>query len=215
MATVAVLISGRGSNLGALIDAAQEGRLGGDISLVISNRPDAAGLALAAAAGIATAIIDHRDYASREAFDTQLVSQLRAAAPDLICLAGFMRILTPIFTNAFSDRVLNIHPSLLPAYPGLNTHQRAIDAGDPYSGASVHYVTGELDGGPVVLQAKLPIAADDDATTLARRVLMLEHAMYPLAAQWHLHGRLKLDQGRAVLDDEPLPPCGIDWETCH
>jgi phosphoribosylglycinamide formyltransferase-1 len=210
---VAVLISGRGSNLSALIDAHSAGSLGGSLCLVVSNRPNAGGLTLAANAGIETAVIDHRDYASREDFDTALVARLSEANLDLICLAGFMRILTPVFTDAFIGRVLNIHPSLLPDYPGLHTHQRAIDAGDTHGGASVHYVTGELDGGPVVLQARVPIRPEDSAEALAAKVLTVEHQIFPVAAQWHLSGKLALQHGQAVLDGEPLPARGVDWET--
>ena len=210
---VAVLISGRGSNLGALINASQQGQLGGELVLVLSNRPDAAGLALAAQAGIETAVIDHNAFADRATFDTALVARLREANLDLICLAGFMRILTPVFTDAFHGQVLNVHPSLLPDYPGLHTHQRAIDAGDSRGGASVHYVTGELDGGPVVLQASVPIVPDDTAVQLAARVLQVEHHIFPMAAQWHLSGRLALQNGQAVLDGKPLPERGAAWET--
>jgi phosphoribosylglycinamide formyltransferase-1 len=209
---VAVLISGRGTNLVALLEAQKAGTLGGEISLVLSNKAEAGGLALAADAGIPTAVVDHREFESRETFDTALVERLNKVEPALVCLAGFMRILTPVFTDAFAGRTLNIHPSLLPAYPGLNTHQRAIDAGDSHGGASVHYVTGELDGGPVVIQAKVPIEAGDDAARLAGRVLDVEHQIFPMAAQWHLSGKLQLDAGQALLDGEPLPATGWQWQ---
>lgn len=212
---VAVLISGRGSNLSALIAASQRGELGGDIVLVLSNKPDAGGLTLAEAAGIPTAVIDHRSYQTRETFDADLVARLAETNPDLVCLAGFMRILTPVFTDALAGKVLNIHPSLLPAYPGLHTHQRAIDAGDRYGGVSIHYVTGELDGGPVVLQAKVAIEPGDTAERLAKRVLVVEHDIYPVAARWHLEGRLRLDNGRALLDDQLLPATGVTWEAAQ
>ena len=206
---IAILISGRGSNLQAFVDASRQGRLHGDICLVLSNRPDAAGLQRAASQGIATAAIDHRAYSSREAFDRALVERLETCAVDLVILAGFMRILTPVFVQAFAGRLLNIHPSLLPRYPGLNTHQRALDAGDSEAGATVHFVTAELDGGPPVIQARLPILPGDTADTLAARVLELEHVIYPMAAEWFLQGRLRLGEHGAVLDDQTLPPTGV------
>lgn len=209
--TLAVLISGRGSNLAALIDATRTGALDANIGLVISNKPEAAGIQVAEAAGIATCVIDHRDFDSREAFDHALVQRLQSLNPALVCLAGFMRILTPVFTDAFAGRAMNVHPSLLPAYPGLNTHQRAIDAGDPAGGSSIHYVTGELDGGPVVLQGRVPIIEGDSADTLAARVLEVEHRIFPMAAQWHLTGRLKLTGNQAELDGALLPSHGVRW----
>ena len=164
---VAVLLSGRGSNFQSLLNASLEGSLGGEISLVISNRPGAGGLSIAQNAGIETALIDHQRYPSREAFDQDLAGAICSAQPDLVVLAGFMRILTPEFVARFSERLMNIHPSLLPLYPGLHTHQRALDNGDSHAGATVHYVTGELDGGPPVLQAKVPVNSGDDADALA------------------------------------------------
>lgn len=212
---VVVLISGRGSNMAALIEASQRGDLGGRIDLVISNKADAAGLAIAEQAGISTAVIDHRAFETREAFDAALVQRIDAVAPALVCLAGFMRILTPVFTDAFAGRALNIHPSILPAYPGLHTHQRAIDAGDSHGGSSVHYVTGELDGGPVVLQARVPIVAGDSPEALAKRVQVVEHQIFPMAAQWHLQGKLKLRDNHALLDGEPLPVGGVQWQAAQ
>ena len=206
-----LLISGRGSNMEAFIEATQQGQLAADIALVISNRPDAVGLETARAAGIATRCINHRDYDSREAFDADLADAVGEANPDLIILAGFMRILTPVFVQPFQGKLLNIHPSLLPKYPGLNTHQRAIDAGDTVAGATVHYVTSELDGGPPVLQAQVAISADDTADSLAAKILPLEHQIYPAAARWHLEGRLRLEGGRAELDGQPLPASGVLW----
>ena len=210
-AGLAILISGRGSNMQAFIDACASGRLNATISVVISNRPDAAGLQRAAEAGIDTCCVDHRKYASREAFDRALVEHLAGYRVDLVILAGFMRILTPVFINAFSGRLLNIHPSLLPLYPGLHTHQRALDAGDQEAGVTVHFVTQELDGGPPVLQARVPIIAGDTEDSLAARVLLQEHVIYPLAALWHLQGRLRLEGARAYLDGEPIPDTGIQY----
>ena len=188
---IAVLLSGRGSNFQSILSASQSGTLGGDIALVISNRPGAGGLDIARDAGIATALIDHQAYSTREAFDADLAGALESQSPDLIVLAGFMRILTPEFVSRFAGRLINIHPSLLPLYPGLHTHQRALDAGDIYAGATVHYVTGELDGGPPVLQAKVTVQPDDDADSLAARVLQVEHQIYPQAIAWHLSERLQ------------------------
>ena len=203
-----ILISGSGSNLQVFIDAVRNGSLHADLRAVISNRPDAQGLTRAQRAGITTHTLDHRDFASREAFDSALAQQVDEHQPDLVILAGFMRILTSTFVARFQGRLLNIHPSLLPSYPGLHTHQRALDAGDRFAGATVHFVTEELDGGPSVLQARVPIQAGDDAVSLAARVLEQEHRIYPLAARWFCEGRLRLDNGKAVLDDQVLPPTG-------
>ncbi len=208
---LAILISGRGSNMQAFIDACAAGALDATIALVISNNPDAAGLERAAEAGIATCCINHRDYGSREAFDAALVSRLQAEQIDLVILAGFMRILTPVFIEPFYGRLLNIHPSLLPKYPGLNTHQRALDAGDAEAGVTVHYVTPELDGGPPVIQARVPVLPDDNADTLAARVIVEEHVIYPIAAKWHLQGRLQLKDEGAYLDGERIPATGIPY----
>ena len=210
---IAVLLSGRGSNFQSILSASQSGTLGGDIALVISNRPGAGGLDIARDAGIETALIDHQAYSTREAFDADLAGALESQSPDLIVLAGFMRILTPEFVSRFAGRLMNIHPSLLPLYPGLHTHQRALDAGDVYAGATVHYVTGELDGGPPVLQAKVTVEPDDDADSLAARVLQLEHQIYPQAIAWHLSERLQFTAGRLTLDGIALPPTGQQWES--
>jgi phosphoribosylglycinamide formyltransferase-1 len=200
-----VLISGGGSNLQALIDAEQAGTLPVDIRAVISNRADAGGLARAERAGIATRVLSHRDFASREDYDRALDRLIHGFEPRLVVLAGFMRILTPGFVTRFRGRMFNIHPSLLPKYPGLHTHQRALDAGDTEHGATVHFVTEELDGGPPVLQARVPVLPDDDAERLAARVLEREHRIYPLAVRWFADGRLALDaDGRAMLDGEAL-----------
>jgi phosphoribosylglycinamide formyltransferase-1 len=211
-ARIAILISGRGSNMQALLEAAQSGQLDADISLVLSNNPAAAGLEVARAAGVATDVIDHRAFTSREAFDQALVNRIRQAGADLVILAGFMRILSSVFITAFAGRLLNIHPSLLPKYPGLHTHQRALDAGDTEAGVTVHFVTEELDGGPPVLQARVPIEPGDTADSLARRVIVEEHKIYPVAARWFVQGRLSLTDEGAVLDGEKIPATGIPYE---
>ena len=208
-----MLLSGRGSNFQSILSASQSGALGGDIALVISNRPDSGGLDIARDAGIEIALIDHQAYANREAFDASLAGALENQSLDLIVLAGFMRILTPAFVSRFSGRLINIHPSLLPLYPGLNTHQRALDAGDTHAGATVHYVTRELDGGPSVLQAKVVVQPDDDADSLAARVLQVEHQIYPQAIAWHLSERLQFTAGTLYLDGVALPPTGQRWES--
>ena len=210
---VAVLLSGRGSNFQSLLNASLEGSLDGEISLVISNRPGARGLSIAQDAGIETALIDHQRYPTRETFDQDLAGAINSAQPDLVVLAGFMRILTPKFVARFSGRLMNIHPSLLPLYPGLNTHQRALDNGDSHAGATVHYVTGEIDGGPPVLQARVPVNPGDDADTLAARVLEVEHRIYPMAADWHLSGRLTWHDGSLLKDGAPVPPSGALLEN--
>lgn len=209
---IAVLLSGRGSNFQSLLNASAAGLLGGNIDLVISNRPGAGGLNIAHDAGIETALIDHQNYPTREAFDRDLAGVLDSRSPDLVVLAGFMRILTADFVERFAGRLLNIHPSLLPLYAGLNTHQRALDNGDTHAGATVHYVTGELDGGPPVLQARVPIEPGEDARTLAARVLAVEHQIYPVAVNWHMTGRLTLIDGTLRKDDVALPATGHLWE---
>ncbi|MGB0669283.1 MAG: phosphoribosylglycinamide formyltransferase, partial [Porticoccaceae bacterium] len=190
-----VLISGGGSNLQSFIDACEEGSLQAEVVAVISNKAGVKGLDRAATAGIPNIVVDHRAFDSRDSFDQNLGDMIDSFAPDLVVLAGFMRILTPGFVNRFLGRLINIHPSLLPAYPGLHTHQRAIDAGDQQAGATVHFVTPELDGGPSVLQAQVPVLPDDSADILAQRVLDFEHRIYPMAAQWFCQGRLRMTNG--------------------
>lgn len=207
-----ILISGSGSNLQAFIDAINSGRLSADIQAVISNRPDAGGLARAEAAGITALAIDHRDFDSRDAFDAALQQAIDGFEPDLVILAGFMRILGDRFVSHYRGRLLNIHPSLLPKYPGLHTHQRAIDNGDREAGATVHFVTEELDGGPPILQASVPVRPGDSAELLAQRVLEREHRIYPLAAQWFADGRLTLTGNRAILDGQHLPDTGARYQ---
>ena len=201
---VVVLISGGGTNLQAIIDRTTDG-LPITIEVVISNRADAGGLARAKRAGIPTRIIDHTGFASRASFDAALTSTIDAYSPGLVGLAGFMRILTAGFVRHYQGRLLNIHPSLLPKFQGLNTHRRAIEAGETEHGASVHFVTGELDGGPVILQARVPLSADDNASTLAARVLQREHVIYPRVIEWYAQGRVRLVDREVWFDGVPLP----------
>lgn len=205
---VVVLISGSGSNLQALIDGQQSGALDIVIEAVISNRPNVLGLARAEQAGIATKTLDHKAFDSREAFDQQLARDIDEYQPDLIVLAGFMRILTPEFVRHYLGKMLNIHPSLLPKYQGLHTHRRAIDAGDSEHGVTVHFVTEELDGGPPVIQAIVPILEGDTEESLAKRVQTQEHIIYPKAVQYFASGRLQMNTGKAILDGTALPPSG-------
>ena len=200
---LAVLISGNGSNLQAIIDAAQED-LPVVIRAVISNRADAFGLDRARSAGIETRVLDHRGYPTREDYDRALRTLIDGFQPQLICLAGFMRILSPGFTAHYRGRMFNIHPSLLPAFRGLHTHQRALDEGVRVHGASVHFVTEELDGGPVIVQARVPVMEEDSADILASRVLKQEHMIYPLAIRWFAEGRLRMADHQVLLDDAPL-----------
>lgn len=182
-ASLVVLISGRGSNMLALARACQDGTLPARVALVVSNRPDAAGLQAAQELGIPVAVVDHTQFESRELFDEALCERVSSVSPDWVILAGFMRILTPTFINRWPGRILNIHPSLLPLYPGLDTHKRALLAGDTEAGASVHIVTAELDAGPVIAQVKVPVYPDDTEATLAERVLNEEHQLYIQAVQ--------------------------------
>lgn len=199
---VAILISGRGSNMAALIEAARRPDYPAEIALVISNRPGAPGLERASEAGIATRIVDHTAYGSREAFDTALDAILREAEIELVCLAGFMRILGDEFVAAWRDRVINIHPSLLPALPGLDTHARALAAGARIHGCTVHFLRPELDSGPVIAQAAVPILPSDDAETLAARVLRAEHRIYPMALALVASGRARVTENRVLIEGE-------------
>ena len=201
---VVILISGTGSNMCRMAELMQAGQLPIDIKAVISDREDAKGLSTAKSMGIATASLNPKAFATRSEFDAALAEKVLSYKPELVILAGFMRILSPKFVAQFSDRMLNIHPSLLPKYPGLHTHQRALDAGDQEHGASVHFVTAELDGGPVVIQAKVPIHDTDTAATLAQRVLQQEHQIYPLAVRLLASGRLESRAGTIWLDNQPL-----------
>jgi phosphoribosylglycinamide formyltransferase 1 len=198
MKNIVVLISGRGSNMEAIVHACARERWNARIAAVVSNRADAAGLAFAKDQGIATAVVNHRDYPDREAFDADLAKTVTSFSPDVVLLAGFMRILTPVFIRPFAGRMLNIHPSLLPAFTGLHTHQRALDAGCKVAGATVHFVTPELDHGPILAQAVVPVLEGDTAEALAARVLKQEHLMYPQAVRWLVDGELSVDANAVV-----------------
>ncbi len=205
---IVVLISGSGTNLQAIIDACTSKDYPGEIVGVISNKADAYGLTRAKDANISTLSLSHKDFESRESYDHELVKAIDAYSPDVIVLAGFMRILTPSFVQHFQGKLVNIHPSLLPKYQGLNTHQRAIDAGDDVHGVSVHFVTEELDGGPVILQAKVPVFDGDNSEDLAARVHEQEHRIYPLVVRWLCEKRLTMTNEKAVLDTVVLPISG-------
>lgn len=201
---IVVLISGSGSNLQAIMDRCLNGDTPARIGAVISNKADAYGLERARRAGVPVQVIDHREYDGREDFDQALINAIDAHGVDLVVLAGFMRILTERFTSHYHGRLLNIHPSLLPKYKGLHTHRRALEAGDSEHGASVHFVTADLDGGPVILQGRIAIEDGDTETTLAERLLGREHQIYPTVVDWFARGRLYMDGRQAWLDDEPL-----------
>ena len=205
-----VLISGSGTNLQAILNACQTGWLHAQVVAVISNKPGASGLQRATGAGIPQQVIDHTKFADRTTFEQVLAQRISTYAPDLILLAGFMRVLTPIFVTQYTGRLLNIHPSLLPAFPGLHTHQRALDADVTQHGASVHFVTPVLDGGPVIAQTVVPVLPTDNANRLAERVLAAEHQLYPTVVQWFAEGRLSLNaHQQPVLDGKVLhtPMC--------
>jgi phosphoribosylglycinamide formyltransferase-1 len=205
---IVVLISGSGSNLQALIDACKQSDYPGEIVGVISNKADAYGLERAKQANIAQQVLEHKNFETRELYDQALVKAIDVYQPDVVVLAGFMRILTAEFVQHYQGRLINIHPSLLPKYQGLHTHQRALDAGDEEHGVSVHFVTEELDGGPVILQAKIPIFPGDNADDLASRVHEQEHRIYPLVVKWFCQKRLSMQDGFAILDDCQLPTSG-------
>lgn len=206
--SIVVLVSGNGSNLQAIIDACEQGKIPGKITAVISNKAAAYALQRAKAANIPALFVDHRPFTSREAYDQHLMTQIRAFSPDLIVLAGFMRILSHEFVEHFQGKMLNIHPSLLPKYKGLHTHQRAIDAGDQEHGASVHFVTADLDDGPVILQSKVPVFKGQDAEELAQRVIVQERQMYPLVVKWFCQDRLIMLNNKAFLDGTELEEQG-------
>lgn len=203
---VAVLISGRGSNMKSLIDAARRPDFPAEIALVASNVPDAGGLAIARDAGIATVALDHRQFAGREAFERALNAKLVEAKIGFVCLAGFMRLLTPYFVDAWAGRMINIHPSLLPAFPGLDTHARALAAGARFAGCTVHFVTSEMDVGPIVGQASVPVLDGDDADALAARVLAAEHRLYPHALALIASGRAEVVDGKVRIEGLPGAP---------
>lgn len=206
---IAILASGGGSNAEAIAAACASGELPAEIALIISNVRGAGVLAKAEARNIPTLCIAHRDYPSRDAFEVALLDALRAARVDWVALAGFMRILTGRFIGEYCGSLLNIHPSLLPKYPGLGTHQRALDAGDTEAGASVHFVTAELDGGPGILQARVPVLPGDDADTLSARVRREEHRIYPTALAWCVSGRVVYREGKVFKDGSALEAPGI------
>ncbi|AJX32313.1 phosphoribosylglycinamide formyltransferase [Burkholderia oklahomensis] len=199
MKKLVILISGRGSNMEAIVRACAREGWPAEVAAVISSRPGAAGLEFAASHGIATAVVDHRAFDGRDSFDAALAAEIDRFGPDLIVLAGFMRILTPAFVARYEGRMLNIHPSLLPSFKGIHTHQQALDAGVALHGASVHFVIPELDSGAIVAQAAVPVVAGDDAGALAARVLAAEHVLYPRAVRWFVEGKLRLEAGRAVV----------------
>lgn len=203
---VAVMISGRGSNMAALIEAARDPSYPAEIVLVVSNKETAAGLATAADAGIETAFIDYRGAGSREAFEDAATAAVERAGAQHVCLAGFMRLLTPRFVDRWRDRLLNIHPSLLPAFPGLHTHERALEAGVRITGCTVHFVRAEMDHGPIIAQAAVPVSSRDTPETLAARVLAAEHRLYPLALGLVASGRARVVAERVLLDED---------EACH
>lgn len=205
------LVSGRGSNLQAIIDAIAGGALPATIRAVIGNRPGAQGLDRARSAGITTEVVDDAAYSDRRNYEQALMAAIDRHQPDLVILAGFMRILSGNFVHHYDGRMLNIHPSLLPEFTGLDTHRRAIGAGVREHGASVHFVTSNVDGGPVIVRARLPIAEDDTPASLAERVLQLEHRIYPLAIRWYAEGRLRKQGNDVLLDGRPLPK-PIDYE---
>jgi phosphoribosylglycinamide formyltransferase 1 len=206
---VAVLISGRGSNMAALIEAAKDKAYPAEIALVVSNRPDSGGLLVARAEGVATEVVDHAAFGKdRAAFERALQAALEKHQIDLVCLAGFMRLLTPAFVNQWQGRLLNIHPALLPAFKGLDTHKRAIEAGVKVHGATVHFVVPEMDSGPIIAQGAVAVRADDAETTLAGRVLSVEHRIYPQALRLVAEGRVRVMDGRCLIDGVPAPDGG-------
>jgi phosphoribosylglycinamide formyltransferase-1 len=201
---VTVLVSGRGSNLAALADAAGQRDFAGTITHVVSNRPAARALDIARARGVPTTVVDHTWFATREAFDAELARAVEQAEPALVVLAGFMRVLTDAFVRRFDGRLINVHPSLLPAYPGLHTHRRALADGVKVHGCTVHFVTPEVDVGPIIAQAAVPVLPDDDEGALAARVLRQEHRLLPAAVHWYCAGRLTLHAGRVRVHDAPV-----------
>ena len=207
MKSIVILISGRGSNMEALLAAVASGALPVRIAGVLANRPDAQGLETAAAQGVPTGVVDHKQFADRAAFDAAMTEAIDRFAPDLVVLAGFMRILTDGFVRHYAGRLVNIHPSLLPSFPGLHTHRRALEEGVRIHGCTVHFVTPALDHGPVIVQAAVPVLDDDDEASLAARVLAQEHQVYPLAVRWFAEDRLRLIDGR-VLFDARQDDCG-------
>jgi len=211
MKNIVILISGRGSNMEAIVRACQAEGWSGHIAAVISNRPEAAGLKFAASHGIATAVVDHKAFPDRDSFDAALAQVIDGFSPDLVVLAGFMRILTPGFVKRYAGRMLNIHPSLLPCFPGLHTHEAALAMGVKAHGATVHFVTADLDHGPIVLQAIIEVRQDDTPDSLAGRLLAQEHTIYPRAVRWFVEGRLSIEDGVVrVSPDESQLVIGVN-----
>jgi phosphoribosylglycinamide formyltransferase-1 len=208
-ARIVVLVSGSGSNMQAIAESCAKKEIDGEIVAVISNRPEVMGLQKAKELNIETDVVDHSEFSTREEFDVHLIRAIDEFSPDLVVLAGFMRILTPDFVRRYKGRLLNIHPSLLPKYKGLNTHQRALDAGDKEHGVTVHFVSDELDGGANVIQAIVPILDDDDEGTLRSRVQVQEHVIYPIAVKWFIEGRISINKGDAYFDGKELPQTGL------
>ncbi|MCA6058324.1 MULTISPECIES: phosphoribosylglycinamide formyltransferase [unclassified Thalassolituus] len=206
---IVILISGSGSNMVAIADAIKSGSMEAEIAAVICNRPEAAGLQKARDRDLPTSVLDHKEFSSREDFDRALMAEIDEHAPDLVVLAGFMRILTPDFVAHYHGRMLNIHPSLLPKYQGLHTHQRALDDDESEHGVTVHFVTEELDGGPNVIQAVVPVYDGDDAASLQKRVQIQEHVIYPIAVKWFVEGRLTMAGNNARLDGNVIPATGL------
>ncbi|MEN9630539.1 MAG: phosphoribosylglycinamide formyltransferase PurN [Pseudomonadota bacterium] len=201
MKRIVILISGRGSNMEAIVQRCQQQQWPATVVAVIANQPNARGLDFARAHGLATAVVDHKAHADREAFDLALAAAIDGFEPDLVVLAGFMRILGRAFVQRYEGRLLNIHPSLLPAFPGLHTHRRALEAGCQVVGATVHFVTPELDHGPIVMQSAVPVLPGDDESALSARVLATEHVIYPLSVRWFVEGKLRLEEGRVRQSD--------------
>ncbi|MEE3650840.1 MULTISPECIES: phosphoribosylglycinamide formyltransferase [unclassified Brenneria] len=212
MKNIIILLSGQGSNLQALIDAGKRGRIKGKIAAVFSNNPEAPGLQRAQDAGIPTHVVSPEEFADRDAYDAAMAQEIEQYEPELIVLAGYMRILSPAFVAQFAGKMLNIHPSLLPKYPGLHTHRKALENSDGVHGASVHFVTDELDGGPLILQAKVPVFSDDTEESLKERVQTQEHTIYPMVVGWFLSGRLIMRENEAWLDGVRIPPQGYAAE---
>lgn len=210
---VVILISGSGSNMVTIVDEIRDGKIDAEIAAVICNEPEAAGIQKARDRDIPVTVIDHRQFTSRDEFDLGLMRAIEEAEADLVVLAGFMRILTPDFVRRYEGRMLNIHPSLLPKYQGLHTHKRAIDAGDSHHGVTVHFVTEVLDDGPNVIQAVVPVLDGDDVTSLQKRVQLQEHVIYPIAVKWFVEGRLTMQNGKACLDNTPLPSSGVKLDA--
>jgi phosphoribosylglycinamide formyltransferase 1 len=215
MKKIVVLISGQGSNLQALIEACQQGCIPAQISAVISDQAQAYGLQRAQQAGIPAVLLSRSAGLSRDDYDHLLTQTVAAYQPDLVVLAGFMRLLGAFFLAVFPQQILNIHPSLLPKYPGLNTHQRALESGDRQHGATVHFVTEQLDGGPIVLQAQVTLSPQDSLEAISARVHQQEWQIYPLAVRWFIEGRLCMRQGKAWLDQQPLPPLGLSIRSLN